>query len=53
MRSCRVCSCTDDDPCYDEDFEQTCRWVEADLCSSCVDVAEGTFPKLKRAGFVM
>lgn len=31
-RRCRVCGCTDDNPC-----EGGCEWVEEDLCSSCAD----------------
>jgi hypothetical protein len=30
-RYCRVCGCTDEDPC-----DEGCEWVEADLCSQCV-----------------
>lgn len=32
-RTCRVCGCTDDNACT-----PPCSWVEADLCSACVDV---------------
>jgi hypothetical protein len=32
---CRVCSCTEREPC-----EPSCSWVEADLCSLCAEVAE-------------
>jgi len=32
VRRCRVCSCTDDNAC-----RAGCFWVEADLCSECVD----------------
>ena len=43
-RSCRVCSCTDDDcsGCIERTGEP-CEWIEPDLCSACVtagDVAE-------------
>lgn len=31
-RKCRVCGCTDDRAC-----PEGCYWVEADLCSECVD----------------
>ncbi len=31
-RRCRVCGCTDDDPCVGG-----CYWVEDDLCSACED----------------
>lgn len=30
-RRCRVCGCTDDRAC-----PEGCRWVEPDLCSSCI-----------------
>ena len=33
-RSCRVCGCTDDSPCFDEEAG-ACRWVGRDLCSWC------------------
>lgn len=38
--SCRVCGCTDDDcsQCVEKTGEP-CSWVEADLCSACVEVA--------------
>ena len=29
-RTCRVCGCSEYDPC-----EEGCYWVDADLCSSC------------------
>jgi hypothetical protein len=29
-RSCRICDCTDDEPC-----PGGCHWVGPDLCSSC------------------
>lgn len=31
-RSCRVCGCTDAWGC-----DEGCEWVEADLCSACVE----------------
>jgi len=37
-RTCRVCGCTDLD--CSQCIEKTgfpCHWVEADLCSACVD----------------
>jgi len=30
---CRVCGCTDYDPCITD--EGPCSWVEKDLCSAC------------------
>jgi hypothetical protein len=35
VRRCRVCGCTDDRAC-----EGGCSWIEADLCSACVETAE-------------
>ena len=32
---CRVCGCSDFDPC--ETGEGPCHWVEEDLCSACAD----------------
>lgn len=32
---CRVCGCTQNDACWDEE-EGSCYWVEEDLCSACV-----------------
>jgi hypothetical protein len=32
QRYCRVCGCTDDDPC-----DEGCEWVEDDLCSACAE----------------
>ena len=31
---CRVCGCSEFDPCFDENNEP-CYWVEEDLCSAC------------------
>lgn len=33
--SCRVCGCTNDNACADEDGNG-CSWAEPDLCSECV-----------------
>lgn len=37
--ACRLCGCTEDD-CYGciERTGEACSWVEADLCSACVDI---------------
>ena len=32
--ACRVCGCTQNDACWDEE-EGACYWVEEDLCSAC------------------
>lgn len=32
-RECRLCGCTDRQPCHTE--KGVCHWVEADLCSDC------------------
>jgi hypothetical protein len=34
-RRCRICGCTDDDPC-----PEGCYWVEDDLCSACAMAEE-------------
>ena len=38
-RSCRICGCTDDNACVDEETGETCTWVEDDLCSNCEPMA--------------
>ena len=38
-RYCRVCTCTNEEPCCDEGGEP-CAWVEPNLCSSCQDAIE-------------
>lgn len=35
-RSCRVCGCTEDNACVDDE-RGACWWVDADLCSHCED----------------
>lgn len=35
-RRCRVCGCTDKEPCVDG-----CWWVKPDLCSRCASDEEG------------
>ena len=40
VRSCRICGCTDDEGCMDDDGEM-CHWVEDDLCSACVGQVGG------------
>ena len=43
-RTCRSCGCTDANACTirEDDVTTTCRWVEPDLCSGCVDLPEQT-----------
>ena len=43
-RSCRVCSCTDDDcsGCIERTGEP-CSWIETDLCSACVAISVDDF----------
>lgn len=36
MRTCRVCGCTDSNPCIGC-YGETCSWAESDLCSFCPD----------------
>ena len=33
-RACRVCGCTEHDPCLHE-IKGPCWWAEGDLCSHC------------------
>jgi len=35
VQSCRICGCTDTNPCIDKKTGEPCHWVEDDLCSSC------------------
>lgn len=37
---CRVCGCTNENPCYHPDYG-TCYWVEPSLCSHCAGMEEG------------
>lgn len=37
---CRVCACSDHDPCIDA-FGDGCAWVEEDLCSACFTQVSG------------
>ncbi len=40
---CRVCGCTEDDPCIEDVFGavpgRCCSWAAPDLCSACVEPA--------------
>ena len=41
-KQCRVCGCTDINPCVTCEGEMgatTCHWVANDLCSTCAPVA--------------
>jgi protein gp37 len=52
-RSCRVCGCTDHWACEPDMFDETCGWVEPDLCSRCIGkpIPEGDRPvKFARVG---
>lgn len=40
MRRCRICGCTEEHACYDALFQETCSWVELDLCSFCAESLE-------------
>ena len=35
MRRCRVCGCTELEPCIVEATGETCAWIEEDLCDFC------------------
>ena len=37
---CRVCGCTQNNPCYHPDHGY-CFWVEPDLCSHCASIEQG------------
>ncbi|MDD5081747.1 MAG: hypothetical protein PHU08_00095 [Dehalococcoidales bacterium] len=37
VRRCRVCGCTENNACIDRRTGEPCHWVEADLCSNCVE----------------
>ena len=37
---CRVCACSEEDPCINHDGFETCSWAEDDLCSACVEKEE-------------
>lgn len=39
--ACRVCGCTDEDPCIDGDG-LPCAWAEPDLCTICAGKPEPT-----------
>ena len=32
---CRICGCTDTEPCLDLDLGITCGWAEDGLCTFC------------------
>ncbi|MFN3371023.1 MAG: hypothetical protein ACK4Z0_05800 [Sphingomonadaceae bacterium] len=34
-RRCRLCGCTDEEPCFDWDTGEACAWVAEDLCDGC------------------
>lgn len=40
-RQCRICGCTNDNPCLVNDLTvglgSTCAWVEHDLCDACAE----------------
>ena len=43
VRRCRVCGCTDDNPCVDFGGD-SCSWAEDDLCSACADGNKDNYP---------
>lgn len=45
---CRVCGCTDDDPCYNPNFGN-CWWADESqtICSHCADKAIADDPETK------
>lgn len=44
IRACRVCGCSEYDPCIDPATDEPCHWVEWDLCSACVPPARRVPP---------
>lgn len=51
VRTCRVCGCTDRRACLDEGY-RPCWWVEADLCSACVDDAVAIYSEAEANAFI-
>jgi hypothetical protein len=41
MAVCRVCGCTDWEPCIDEQSGEPCHWAGEDLCSQCAVSKQG------------
>jgi hypothetical protein len=42
---CRECGCVEWAPCRSYDFQETCRWVDIDLCSCCNHWVESPFER--------
>lgn len=38
-QQCKVCGCTEDNPCIHPDFG-ACFWIKPDLCSHCVELKD-------------
>lgn len=38
-RACRLCGCTQDHACYDEE-RGACAWASADVCTHCAGTAK-------------
>jgi hypothetical protein len=36
IRTCRLCGCTEDRACVDDEHGGVCYWIYDDLCSACV-----------------
>lgn len=48
IRHCKVCGCSEFDPCFDADLQDGCAWVSRNECSVCrPDLLHA---KLKKAG---
>ena len=47
--TCRICGCTENNPCIDDNSGDTCSWVEPDLCSACADKVEKKSKKGKKS----
>lgn len=40
MRTCRICECTEDTPCVNDEIGVACSWVAEDLCDFCAIVMQ-------------
>ncbi len=49
MRTCRVCGCTEFEPCI-SDGGETCAWIEEDLCDFCDAETDGRMVKVFSEG---
>ena len=38
-RLCRLCACSENDPCWDAAAQSACAWAATDLCTACAALA--------------